>query len=177
MSETGSLDSRSESKLRRAVLSGRILSLALAMSVLAYILIGTLITQVGPVRASVENLRLALVVAGIVALVGSILFRRARLAPHRLETTYASGGDDGLIGYLLGTTVVSAALAEVVGIAGLLLGILAGDTRAMNVFCVGALIAIIFSMPNAGRWREAHTHMASRGRAGAASEAGPAVRG
>jgi hypothetical protein len=175
--DTGTLDARSESRLNRAIMSGRILGLALSMSVLAYILIGTLVAQLGPVRASVDNVRLALVGAGFAALIGSIVFRRSRLAPHRLEATYARNGDHGLIGYLLATTVVSAALAEVVGIAGLLLGILAGDTRAMNVFCVVALVAIIFSLPNAGRWREAYSHMASRGRVEAATEAGPAVRG
>jgi hypothetical protein len=174
---TGTLDARSESRLNRAIVSGRILGLALAMSVLAYILIGTLVAQMGPIRARVENVRLMLVGVGLAALIGSIAFRRSRLAPHRLEATYVTKGDNGLIGYLLATTVVSAALAEVVGIAGLLLGILAGDTRAMNVFCVVALVAIIFCLPNAGRWREAYSHMASRGRVQAATEAGPAVRG
>jgi hypothetical protein len=170
-------DTRTESKLGRAILSGRILGLALAMSVLAYILIGTLVSQMGPVRAEFANVRLALIAVGFAALVGSILFRRARLAPHRLEAVFATSGDDGLIGHLLVTTVVSAALAEVVGIAGLLLGILAGDSRSMNVFCVVALVAIIFSLPNAGRWREAFSYMSSRGRAEASPEANPALRG
>jgi hypothetical protein len=175
--ETEPHEARGAARLNRAIMTGRILGLALAMSVVAFILIGTLVSQTAPVRPDLLVVRLPLIGVGFVALVGSILFRRARLAPHRLDVVYLTGGDDGFASYLLATTVVSAALAEVVGIAGLLVGILAGDSRSMNVFCIVALVAIVFSLPNAGRWREAYIYRASRGQMGAATEAGPAVRG
>lgn len=161
-------------RLERAIGSGRVVVFALATSVLVYLIVGTLVIQSGGFRSDTGTVRAGLVTLGFFALVGSVTWRRMNLSPLKLEVVYGAKGEAGFVDHLWKTMLVSAALGEAVGIAGLATGILTGDTRAMNVFCVISLAAILLSLPRANGWRDAYNQIVDRGRAGAAAQGAPA---
>jgi hypothetical protein len=149
-------------KLENAIATARTLVLALAMSVGLYMLVGTFVAQEGDSGADVATYRIPLVSIAFASLIASVMYRRVNLLMARLEQVHTARGEAGLARHLLTTTVVSAALGDVVGICGLLVGILTGDTYTMYALCAAALIAILFSLPRANGWREAYRQIALR---------------
>ena len=153
----------SRARLDRAIMAGRVIILALTASVVAYVVIGTLVVQAGAARSNAGLVGLGLATVGFFALVGSVTFRRINLAPLRLQVVYNAQGATGLVDHLMRTTIISAALGEIVGIAGLVLGILTGDARNMTAFCLVSLAAILLSLPRPNGWREAYESIVSDG--------------
>ena len=155
--------------LERAITTTRIIVLALAMGVGIYMTVGTIVAQQGATRGALDTSRIPLVSIAFAALISSVMYRRFNLLFARLELIHAAKGDAGLVNHLFTTTIISAALGEAVGICGLLVGLLTGDTYTMYALCATSLIAILFSLPRANGWREAYSHITTRARAGATS--------
>ena len=158
-------------KLESAIATARMLVLVLASSIGLYLLVGTFVVQQGASGADVPTYRIPLVSIAFAAVVASVMFRRLNLVLARLEQVHMAKGDAGLAKHLLSSTVISAALGDVVGICGLGVGIMTGDTYTMYALCAGALIAILFSLPRANGWREAYRQITLRARS-ASSPAG-----
>jgi len=97
----------------------------------------------------------------------SVIFRRINYQPIRLRQVFDSGGEAGLANHMLRTTIVSAALAEAVGIFGLMLGIMSGDTYYLYALCAIALLGVLSNFPRARRWRELSYEISAQTDAGA----------
>jgi hypothetical protein len=158
-------------KLESAIVTARMVVLALASSVGLYLLVGTFVVQAGAAGSDGPTYRVPLVSVAFAALIASVMFRRVNLMLARLEQVHIAKGDAGLASHLFSSTVISASLGDVVGICGLGVGIMTGDTYTMYALCAAALIAILFSLPRANGWREAYRQISLRARS-ATSPAG-----
>jgi hypothetical protein len=63
-------------------------------------------------------------------------------------------------------TIVSGSLAEAVGIVGLILGILTGDTYYLYALCAVSLLGVLSNFPRAGRWRDLSAEISKWAHAG-----------
>jgi hypothetical protein len=111
----------------------------------------------------------AIVSAAFFALIGSVLYRRFNYQPIRLRQVHANSEELGLAAHMLRTTIVSAALAEVVAVFGFLVGMLTGDTYYLYALCAIALIGVLSNFPRARRWRELSTEIATHAASGVSS--------
>jgi len=115
--------------------------------------------------------RIPLFVIALFLALGSIAFRRAQLRWLRLEVVGGLRGPEGLIKHFFNTALVSAALAEMIGILGLMLVFLGGDTRDVLSLGVVALLIILTSYPRRSAWEKAVEYFAANA-PGAAGRSG-----
>ena len=166
MLEPGGALSAGDSRLERTIATCRTILFALASSVFVYVVVGTIVSQQDAAAQPSNTYRIPLVAGALGALVGSVMFRRLNLSFTRVSQIHATKGASGVIDHLFRTTIVSAALGEAVGIFGLLVGILSADTYTMYALCAAAVVAILFSLPQANGWRELYQQISVRGAAG-----------
>ena len=150
----------------RGIQIASILVVAFAASVVVFGVVGTFLAQGdrGPVAAAIP---LAAISAAFFALVGSVAYRRLSFQPLRIARLYEASGEAGLAGHLVRTTVVSAALAEVVGLFGLVLGLLTGDTYYLYALAAISLLGVLSNFPRASRWRNLRAGAGTHAAAGA----------
>ncbi len=153
-------ETRADGALDARIRTTSVIVLALSSSVVAIAAIGTAAARS---MSGTPNpaLTVAMVSAAFFALVGSVLYRRFNYQPIRLRQVYADSEDSGLAEHMLRTTIVSAALAEIVAVFGLMLGILSGDTYYLYALCAIALIGVLSNFPRARRWRELSSEIAT----------------
>src|SRR5262245_8103407 len=120
----GQATDRSEARLDRAIMTARTVVLMLATSVLAYVMMGTVVVSAGASPEDVATYQVPLASIGFAALLGSVFYRRVSLTPLRLERAYLVGGEEGLAAHLMRSAIVSAVLGDAVGVAGLALGVM-----------------------------------------------------
>lgn len=161
-----------ENRQQASVLDQRITAASIVVAALAggVVIMGIVGTFVGPrVGDAPPSVAISLVAAAFFSMLGSVLIRRILLQPYRLVQVYEGGGEAGLADHAFRVTLISAALAEAVGVIGLVVGLLTGDTYYMYALCFIALVGILSNFPRARRWRDLSAEISVRTRAGATS--------
>ena len=161
---SASQDSRGA--IDKAVASTSVLILAFCGAVVGFAIVGTVVAP-GQQGGAGMQVVYALVLAAFGALVGSVLFRRISLQPARLASAYYAGGESALAQVLVRTAIVSGALAESVGIFGLIIALLTADTYYLYALCAVALIGVLSNFPRASKWRGVVAEIATAADAGA----------
>lgn len=159
-------DAAASAALDQRIRIASILVAAIAMSVVVFAVIGTVLakTSGGEMPA---GLLVGIVSASFFALLTSVIVRRINYQPIRLRQIYETSGEAGLAAHLLRTTIISAALAEAVGVFGLILGMLSGDTYYLYALCAIALGGVLSNFPRARRWRELSFEISAQAGTGA----------
>jgi len=129
--------------------------LAMAACVLIYVGIGLLNLRGGTLHGSSSNLRVPLYGAAAVFAMCSILLRRVLLLRFRLESIAQRRGAVGVIRHLFRVTLMSAAMAEAVGVIALLITFFGGDEADLIQLGIVALVASLYNYPRLGTWRQA----------------------
>lgn len=129
-------------------------ALALAGSLVLCIVIGLIILSSRP-AVSREELLIPFYGGAAVSAIGALAFRRIQMQGVRLESVAARRGVTGLIGHLVTTTLISGALAEVVGLLGLMLSLLSGDLTHVIRLGVVALAVSVYNLPRLRLWQQA----------------------
>jgi len=130
------------------------LVLALAMSIVIYTGVGVLILRLRGSRAQAQ-LPYAFYAAAAVLAIGSLLVRRAQLHRLKLEVVAATRGVDGLVKHLLNTTILSAAIAEIIGVLALVVAFFGGDQNDVIRLGVVALAVSLYNYPRRSAWQRA----------------------
>jgi hypothetical protein len=139
---------------------------AIAAGVLFFAVIGTIVVKpLASGREANGQLAIPLVSFAFFAMLASIMFRRVSFQPLKLEQIGQAKGEAGLAAHLMRTTIVSAALAEAVGIVGLVLGILTGETYYLYALCAISLFGVLSNYPRANQWRRLSNEFNERARA------------
>jgi len=159
-------DAGASAALDQRILVASILVAAIATSVVVFAVIGTILATTSG-GAMPAGLLVGIVSAAFFALLTSVIVRRINYQPVRLRQVYEAAGEAGLATHMLRTTIVSAALAEAVGIFGLMLGIMSGDTYYLYALCAIALLGVLSNFPRARSWRELSYEISAQTDAGA----------
>jgi hypothetical protein len=108
----------------------------------------------------VSQSRLTFIVIAVLLAVASIALRRTQMGRSRLQAVATAGGSDALIRHFLTMTIVASALAEGIGILGLLIGLFGGTQLDVITFgLVGGLI-LLSNFPRRTAWQKAVEYFA-----------------
>lgn len=137
--------------------------IAIAFSIVFYMGIGYFLTGSSVPEGDSVMLRNQMYAVALFLALGSIVLRRIRLSPARLEVAAATGGPDGVARHILNLTMICAAIGEAVGIIGLVLTVMMGDPgHVLRLGAVGLLLVLI-NYPRRRAWERTIGHFASRG--------------
>jgi len=128
------------------------LVLALTMSIVVYTGVGLLILNLrgNQIQAQVPY---AFYAAAAVLAIGSLLLRRAQLHRMKLEAVAATRGVEGIIKHLMNTTILSAAIAEIIGVLALLVAFFGGDQNDVIRLGIVSLAASLYNYPRRSAWQ------------------------
>jgi surface polysaccharide O-acyltransferase-like enzyme len=105
----------------------------------------------------------AFIVGVIFLALGAMALRRTQFRRLRLQAIGEARGVEGLLRHLFAVTVVSAALAEAIGVLAILVGVLTGEQFYVIVFGVVAFVVLLSSYPFRLDWERAAQYFASNG--------------
>jgi hypothetical protein len=103
----------------------------------------------------------AFYVAALFLALGSIALRRTQLRWIRLQTIAEVRGRVALIKHLVTVTIVSTAMAGVIGILGLVLSLTGGERREVLLFSAVALVVALSTYPRLQAWKSTIEYLTS----------------
>lgn len=128
------------------------LVLAFGMSIVVYAGVGLLVLSMRGSNTRAE-LPYAFYAAAAILAIGSILVRRAMLNRTRIENVAGARGVEGLIKHLLNTTIIAAAVAEIIGVLALVVAFAGGDRGDVIRLGVVALAVSLYNYPSRSSWQ------------------------
>ena len=127
------------------------LVLAFAMSIVIYAGVGLMVLSM---RASTRaDVPYAFYAAAAILAIASIVVRRAMLNRPRIEVVATSRGVEGLIKHLFNTTIIAAAIAEIIGVLALVVAFVGGDRGDVIRLGVVALAVSLYNYPSRTSWQ------------------------
>jgi hypothetical protein len=155
--DAGNIESRVDEAHRKA----KVIVLVLMASIIVYTVVGLLLLNARQPRITSSEVPVPFYVAALFLALGSIALRRAQMRRLRLEVVVGLRGIDGLINHLLKVAVVSAVLAEIIGVLALAVVFFGGDEAAVIRLGVVALVVALFAYPRRSAWRQAVDYYAA----------------
>src|SRR5205085_5140516 len=149
-----------EARVAEAHRKASILVMALAASVVLYAAIALYVISQRPARGLTEQTRYGFYFAATFLAFGSIFYRRTQMRRIRLEVVAGLRGVAGLLRHFFIVTLVSAAMAEAIGLLGLVVSFLGGDQNDVARFAVVAIAIVLYSYPRRRAWQQAAAYVA-----------------
>lgn len=162
-SQAAGMAESSQATLSSAQVRARILSshhfasliiLGVALSAVVYLAVGLVILNARGPDHEAPQLRIPFYTVALFLGLGSIFLRRTQLRWLKLEVVSGYGGLEGLLKYLVNTTILLAGMAEVIGLLGLILCFIGGDLRDVVTLGLIALVLAISSYPRRSAWEK-----------------------
>jgi hypothetical protein len=138
-----------------------VIVMAIAGSILIYIAAGLYIADSQLSRGLTEERLYGFYFAAVFLAFGSIAWRRTQMRRLRLEVVTGLRGLDGLLRHFFQTTIIAAALAEIIGLLALVVAIMGGDKGAVVRLGVVALVVELFTYPRRRAWQQAIDYFAA----------------
>jgi hypothetical protein len=154
MINTGGQGAESGSRVRAAHRAAALVVLSLAGSIVLYMAVGYIIATTAQPKTEPTQVPIPFYVAAVFLALGSIAFRRTQMHRFRLESVAIRRGPEGLIKHLFTATLISAALAEVIGLLGLVTVFFGGDAWDVVRLCVVALAITLYNYPRRAAWQQ-----------------------
>ena len=139
--------------------------LAIAFSIAVYTVIGLVVVSRADAAGEASGFRIPFFVAALFLSLGSIMLRRTQFRWVRLQTVAQVRGVAGLLRHLANMTIISAVLAEVVAILGLLISFLGGGRNDVIIFGAIGLMVTLSSYPRRAAWERTANYFAETGAA------------
>lgn len=125
---------------------------AIGFSIGMYLAIGLIILSMAKqTTVSSNNQMQFLIAAGFLAF-AAIAYRRAQFGRVRLEVVATLRGIEGLIKHLAQTTIISALIAEIIGLLGLLIVFFGGTGRDVLIIGIVAIAVVFSNYPRREAW-------------------------
>jgi hypothetical protein len=132
----------------------RIIVLAMAASIVVYMIIGLAIVSIGGGEAELEQPPLLFITLVAFLALASTALRRTQFSHMRLQAVAGARGIDGLLSHLFTMTLISAAIAESIGILALLVSFFGGGQFYVIIFSVVGLVVALSSYPRRAAWEK-----------------------
>ncbi len=155
-------DTESDARRRVAAVhrTSRIIVLAMAASTVIYIAIGLAIAPEAGEAADQRKI-IPFLVAALLLAFASLVVRRVQFGRGRLEWVAHKRGVEALIKHFFTTTLIASALAEAIGVLGLLIGFLGGSQMEVVSLGVIAFTMTLSTYPRRAAWEQVVDHFAA----------------
>lgn len=139
-------------KIAVAQRTAAMIVVAIAFSIAIYMVIGLFLLG-STARQSASDYQMHFLIGAAILAFASISFRRSQFGKMKLEYIAGSRGVRGLIRHFVQTTIISVAIAELIGILALVITFVGGSQR--DVLLIGLVgLAIVFSCyPRSTAWQ------------------------
>jgi hypothetical protein len=137
-----------------------IIVLTFAMSIVVYMGAGLLKLNLRGAKLQVR-LPYSFYGAAAALAIASILVRRALLHRTKLEVVAVTRGVEGLIKHLLNSTIIAAAIAEVIGVLALVVAFFGGDQNDVIRLSVVGFAVLLWNYPRRSAWERAVYYFAA----------------
>ena len=154
-----SLAEPSSMRVDAAYRTGLMVVVVVMISIVGYVGAGAIIKG-NAVASGGMSVRVPIYVAALFIALGSIALRRSQMRWLRLSTIAEVRGAEGLIRHLLSTTIIIAALAELIGLLGLVLCFSGGVMRDGLIMGVVAFLIVLPVFPRRRVWEKAVADLA-----------------
>jgi hypothetical protein len=154
---TASLEARVAEAHRRASL----ILMVIAASIVLYIAIALYVISLRQPRGLTQQTFLGFYAAAAFLAFGSIFYRRAQMRRIRLEVVAGLRGINGLVKHFFQVTVVTLAMADVIGLLALLVSFFGGDHNDIVRLGVVAIVIALFAYPRRQSWQQAVAYFAA----------------
>jgi len=153
---TRTLDARVGETHRRAsfIVTGII------TSILVYVVIALFVISRQPAREFSTQTRISFYAAAAFLAFGSIFYRRAQMRRIRLEVVTGLRGITGLLKHFFQVTLVSVAMADLIGVLALVVSFSGGDRGMVLRIGVVAIAVALFAYPRRRSWQQAAEYFA-----------------
>ena len=148
---TDALEARVAEAHRRASM----IVMAIAASIVLYVAVALYVVSLRQTRGLTEQTRYGFYIAATFLALGSIFYRRAQMRRIRLEVVTGLRGIKGLLKHFFQVTVVSVAMADMIGLLALFVSFLGGDQNDVVHFGVVAVAVALYSYPRRRAWQQA----------------------
>lgn len=128
--------------------------MAFTMSIVIYAGVGLMILSLRNGHAQ-TRLPYPFYAAAAVLAIASIVIRRAQLHRMKLEVVATTRGVDGLIKHLQNATIISAAIADIIGVLSLVVTFFGGDLNDVIRLGLVALVVSLYNYPRRSAWQRA----------------------
>src|SRR5215470_9281468 len=159
----GGLSPRGAPAIRAAHRLAWLILISISISVAIYMVVGLLVAASRGEPQEQPQLRIPFFVAALFLALGSFTFRRTQLRWIKLQAVAGTRGRAGLIKYLVNTTLVSVAMAELIGLLGLVLAFAGAARRDVVTLGIVALIVGLASYPRRLAWERTVDYLCSDG--------------
>jgi len=142
------------SKVGAAHRVGLIVVAAVMFTIAGFVVVGLIVLNGRNGSSDGSSARIPIYVAALFIALGSVGLRRSQMRGLRLATVAEVRGAAGLISHLLTTTIILAALAELIGLLGLVLCFTGGDMRDVLIMGAVALLIVLPVFPRRQVWEK-----------------------
>lgn len=155
---------RTPSKSLAAYRSASLIIVAIAFSIALYVVVGYALIGDSIRDGASITLRNQMYAVALFLALGAIVLRRLQLGPTRLEAVAAARGPEGVARHILNWTIICSAIGEVIGVVGLILTVIMGDSDHVLRLGAVALLVVLINYPRRNAWQRTITHFASKSR-------------
>lgn len=135
-----------------AIRTSSLIVLAIGFSVGIYAAIGLLIVSSSKQSAPQANYQMQFLIAAGFLAFASIAYRRAQFGRVRLEVIATLRGIEGLIKHFAQTTIIAAAIAEIIGLLALAIIFFGGSGRDVFILALVGVFVVFTNYPRREAW-------------------------
>jgi ABC-type Mn2+/Zn2+ transport system permease subunit len=139
-------------RVRMAQSKTSMIALAIGFSIGIYMAIGLILLSLSKQTAASSNNEMQFLIAAGLLAFASIAYRRAQFGRLRLEVIATLRGIEGLIKHFVQTTIISVAIAEVIGLLGLLIMFFGGTERDVLILGIVGIALVFSNYPRREAW-------------------------
>jgi uncharacterized membrane protein len=154
--QTATLEARVAEAQRKASM----IVMAITASIVLYVAIALYVVSLRQPPGLTEQTRIGFYAAAAFLAFGSIFYRRTQMGRTRLEVVAGLRGIEGLLKHFFQVTVVSVAMADMIGVVALLAGFFGADQNDVVRFGVVAIAVALYNYPRRRSWQQAAAYFA-----------------
>ncbi|MFL6277065.1 MAG: hypothetical protein ACJ74G_17920 [Blastocatellia bacterium] len=149
-----------EARVSEAQRRAGMIVMAIIVSIVMYVAIALYIAGSRQSPGLTEQTRIGFYAAAAFLALGSIFFRRTQMGRTRLEVVAGLRGISGLLKHFFRVTIVSIAMADLIGLLALFAGFFGGDQNDVARFGVVAIAVALYNYPRLRSWQQAAEYFA-----------------
>jgi hypothetical protein len=150
-----------QSRVAEAHNKAKVIVLVFAASIIVYAVVGLILLNARQPRILSSAVPIPFYVAALFLALGSIAVRRTQMRRLRLEVVAGLRGINGLINHFLKVTIISAVLAEIIGVLAFVVVFFGGDKSDVIRLGVVGLVVALFAYPRRGAWQQTIDYFAA----------------
>jgi hypothetical protein len=128
--------------------------LGVALSIVIYVAVGLVWLSSKEPYGGSPQMRVPIYAGALFLAMGAIVLRRTQLRWLKLETITGLRGVEGLLKYLVSTTIVLVVIAEIIGLLGLVICLFGGTQRDLLALGATGLVLALSTYPKRTAWEK-----------------------